>query len=63
MEHIAPIVKLKIEWKSSLCHYSDTYILAKGTITLVGQEAIEAAIQAERNNKHINNKHYTINKW
>ena len=50
-------------WKSSLCHYSDTYILAKGTITLVGQEAIEAATQAERNNKHINNKHYTINKW
>ena len=50
-------------WKSSLCHYSDTYILAKGTITLVGQEAIEVAIQAERNDKHINNKHYTINKW
>ena len=62
MEHIAPIVKLNLRPQCENRVYSDTYILAKGTITLAGQEAIEAAIQAERNNKHINNIHYTINK-
>ena len=33
--------------KSILCHYSDAYILVKGTITLIGQEAGAAAIQTD----------------
>ena len=38
--------------KSSICDYSDVYILVKGTITLVGEGADAAAIQADGNNKH-----------
>ena len=37
--------------KSSLWNYSDSYILIKGTITVVGQGAVDAAIAADRNNK------------
>ena len=39
--------------KSSLCDDSDSWILVKGTITLVGQAADSAAIQADRNNKQV----------
>ena len=37
--------------KSTLWHCSDGYILVKGRITLIGQGADEAAIQADINNK------------
>ena len=36
---------------SSLCDYSDAYILVKGTITAFGAGADDAAIAADRNNK------------
>ena len=36
--------------KSSLCDYSDPYILVSGTITVVGAKAEAAAIAAGRNN-------------
>ena len=39
--------------KSSLCCYSDAYILVKGNITLVGQGAIEAEQQTDRNIKQV----------
>ena len=37
--------------KSSLCDYSDVYILIKGNITVVGAGADDAAIATDRNNK------------
>ena len=37
--------------KSSLCDYSDAYILATGTIIVVGAGAEASAIAADRNNK------------
>ena len=36
---------------SSLCDYSHVYILASGTVTVVGAGADDAAIAADRNNK------------
>ena len=36
--------------KSSLCDYSDPYILVSGTITVVGARVEAAAIAAGRNN-------------
>ena len=36
---------------STLCNYSDTCILVKGTITLVGQVANTSAIQTDRDDK------------
>ena len=39
--------------KSSLCDYSDAYILVKGTITLVGKGADAAAIQPDRSDKQV----------
>ena len=39
--------------KSSLCNYSDPYILVKGTITLVRVGADTAERQADRNNKQV----------
>ena len=38
-------------WNSSLCNYLDTNILAKGTITVVGQGEHAAGIAATRNGK------------
>ena len=35
---------------SSLCEYSEAYILLKGTKTVVGQEADDVAITYNRNN-------------
>ena len=37
--------------KSSLCDYSDVYILLKGTRTVVGEGADAGAITADKNNK------------
>ena len=37
--------------KSSLCDYSDAYVLVKGTITIAGAGANEAARQADERNK------------
>ena len=36
MEHITPVVKLNLNFnvKSSLCDYSDSYILVSGTMTV-----------------------------
>ena len=39
--------------QSSLCEYSNAYILVKGIITLIGQGADAAEIQADRNNKQV----------
>ena len=39
--------------KSSLCDYSNVYILVKGTITVVGQGQNDAVITADRNNKQV----------
>ena len=37
--------------KTSLCDYSDAYILVSGTITVVGGGADDAARAVDRNNK------------
>ena len=39
--------------KSSLCGYSDTYILVKGTITITGAGADAAARQADERDKGV----------
>ena len=39
--------------KSSLCGYSDTYILVKGKITITGAGADEAARQADERDKGV----------
>ena len=39
--------------KSSLCDYSDVYILAKRTTTAIGQRADAAAIVVDRNDKEV----------
>ena len=39
--------------KASSWDYSDAYILVKGTITVVGQQANDAVIAADRNNKEV----------
>ena len=39
--------------KSSLCDYSDAYILAKGTITIAGAEDDAAARQADERDKGV----------
>ena len=39
--------------KSSLCDYSDAYILVKGTITITGAGADAAAIQADERDKGV----------
>ena len=45
--------------KSRLCDYSDAYILVKGTINLVEQEATAATVQANRNCKMVIFKNMT----
>ena len=42
--------------KSSLCDYSDAYILVKGTITINGRGADAAAIQADERDKGVSFK-------
>ena len=39
--------------KSSLCHYSDAYILVKGTITIVGAGDNAAARQSDERDKGV----------
>ena len=39
--------------KSSLCHYSDVYILVKGTITINGRGADAAARQTDERDKGV----------
>ena len=39
--------------KSSLCDYSDAYILAKGTITITGTGAENNARQADERDKEV----------
>ena len=43
--------------KSSLCNYSDAYILVKGTITITGAGADAAARNADNRNKHVTFKY------
>ena len=42
--------------KSSLCDYSDAYILVKGTITITGRGADAAARQADERDKGVSFK-------
>ena len=42
--------------KSSLCDYSDAYILVKGTITIAGEGDNAAAKQADKRNKGVISK-------
>ena len=42
--------------KSSLCDYSDAYILVKGTITINGRGADAAVIQADERDKGVSFK-------
>ena len=48
--------------KSSLCDYSDAYILIKGTITITADEADAAAIKADEKNKQVifKNMHHSL---
>ena len=43
--------------KSSLCDYSDAYILVKGKITITGAEADAATRQADERDKVVAYKH------
>ena len=38
---------------SSLCNYSDVYVLVKGTIAVIRQGANDGVIAAGRNNKKL----------
>ena len=49
--------------KLSLYDYSDAYILAKETITVVGQWADAAAIAADRNDKDVIFKYFAIKNY
>ena len=55
LEYIKPIAKLNkfqnTMLKSTLCDYSDAYILAKGTITIAGREDDAAARQVDKRYK------------
>ena len=47
--------------KTSLCDYSDVYILVNGIITAVEQGVEDAAaIAAKRNKQHLNIMHYLL---
>ena len=52
-EHTMLIVKSSLKLQSSLCDYSDAYILVKGTITITGAGADAAARQADERDKGI----------
>ena len=53
-------IKFKIAMlKSSLCDYSDEYILVKGKITIIGRGADAAARQADEGDKGVAFKNYT----
>lgn len=61
MDFIAPRAKLNLKIVSQLrlCDYSDTCILVKGTITVVGQEADTARIAAYKTTKKLIYKNYS----
>ena len=46
--------------KSSLCDYSDAYILVKGKITITGAGADAAARQADERDKSVALKNYAL---
>ena len=46
--------------KSSLCDYSDAYILVKGTITITEVGANPASRNADERNKQVTFKHYVL---
>ena len=48
--------------QSSLCDYSDAYILVSRTITVVGAEADIAAISADKNNQQHHLKFCTVSR-
>ena len=50
-------IQATIELKSSLCDYSDAYILVKGKITITGRGADVAARQADERDKGVAFKH------
>ena len=53
-EEIMQIVIFKTTMlKSDLCHYADSYILVKGTITIIGAGANADARQADERNKGV----------
>ena len=54
VERTTPIVKLKTKLlKSSLSHYNDAYIVAKGKITINGEGYTLVALQIERKGKGV----------
>ena len=54
VEHITKIVKFKtLILKSSLCDYSDTYILVNGTITIIGVGTDDNAKRLDERNKGV----------
>ena len=46
-------IKFKTMLKSSLCHYSDAYILVKGKVTITGAGYDAAARQADESDKGV----------
>ena len=56
MKRMTPQFKIKFKTeilKSSLCDYSDAYILVKGPITIVGKGADSAPRVANRNSNQV----------
>ena len=54
VKRITLIVKLKLKtsmWRSSLCDYSDPYLLVSGTITIAGAGDDDDAKRADETNK------------
>ena len=52
-EHVMLIVKLSLKLQSSLCDYSDAYILVKGKITIAGAGNDAAGRQADERDKGV----------
>ena len=46
-------IEFKTSLKSSFCNYSDAYILVRGTITLAGEGAYDAARQTGERTKEV----------
>ena len=55
VECITPLVKLnlKLQCRSSLCDYSDAYILVSGAIVITGAGGDDAAKRADERNKGV----------
>ena len=53
-EHTSNDIKFKTTMlRSNLCDYADTYILVKGTITITGAGADDAAKRLDKRNKGV----------